>query len=106
MVGSGVANIVEEYGFVRRAASLAVGYDAMMRGADMTSFRRKYVSFLQKKAIVRTAFTTTLGYRRADSELAIVTHPFAFRLLRRAMRVHENLDSLLMIRSAGAPRAP
>ena len=77
MVGYGVVTIVEEDGFVRRAASLAVGYDAMMRGAGMTSFRPRHVTVVAQRSHYSVTHTTALGDRRADSEWAIVTHPLA-----------------------------
>jgi hypothetical protein len=86
LVGYGVARMLEHRGFLRRAASLAAGYDGLMRGTEMASFRFKDVTFCHKKAIIKLAFAKTLGYRRADSELALISHPLAIRLLRKAIR--------------------
>ena len=86
LVGYGVANMLEHRGFLGRAASLAAGYDGLMRGAEMASSRLKDVTFCHKKAIIKLAFTTTLSYRRADSELTLISHPLAIRLLRTAIR--------------------
>ena len=86
LIGFGISKTLEVGGFERRAAALAVGYDGMMRGAEMASFRCSDVTFVKGKAIIKLAFTKILGYRRADSELAIVSHPLALRILRRAMR--------------------
>ena len=44
------------------------------------------MTFCHNKAIIKLAFTRTLSYRRADIELALISHPLAIRWLHKAIR--------------------
>ena len=105
LVATAIASAVFEDGFVQRAACLVSGFEGFLRGAEMSTFTSKDARLLKKRAILRLRSTKTLGYRRADAELAVIRSPFARKLLKKAKDLATDDDAPLCGCSASALRS-